>query len=245
MLNKYSTPGLQYLQRHIAAGTMHDSTEHYPPPQCCPETHRVINCEIRDWIENTNRLTKILWLNGLAGAGKLAIVQTIAELYSSLGKNLESDSSEIWMPEKKLNGVLGASFFSCSTPGRNSLKHLIPTIAAQLVESIPQIAAYIEAVIGHNSSILNKSVDIQLRKLISKPLQSLLAHKNHLNFQSTFIIIDGLDECLGEDNQILIMKLITSAIIEEQIPLCFLICSHPESWIKDTFDLSPLNKITH
>ncbi|TFK34111.1 hypothetical protein BDQ12DRAFT_589973, partial [Crucibulum laeve] len=202
-------------------GAMHDSAERYPPPRCHPETRTAINREIVDWIEDTNNSTKILWLNGPAGAGKSAIAQTIAEF------------------------VLGASFFfSRSTPGRNTSKTLFPTIAVQLAESIPEIAGNIQTVFEHNTSILDKSADIQLLELIIKPLQSLLARENRPTLRSTFVIIDGLDECHGEDNQTFIMKLITSAIIKGQIPLYFLICSRPESWLKDTFDSSPLNKLT-
>ncbi|KAJ7289628.1 hypothetical protein C8J57DRAFT_1027710, partial [Mycena rebaudengoi] len=53
------------------------------------------------------------------------------------------------------------------------------------------------------------------------------------------ILIDGLDECEGQDVQQEIPRAIRNTSSTDSLPLRFIIASRPESHIRDVFD-SPL-----
>jgi hypothetical protein len=80
-----------------------------------------------------------------------------------------------------------------------------------------------------NPSLVDKSLSTQLRKLIVEPCR-----------QNTFtrapvVVIDGLDECEDQKVQREILCSIGRAVIEQQLPLQFLIASRPESHIREIF----------
>ncbi|KAJ8095696.1 hypothetical protein PM082_022954 [Marasmius tenuissimus] len=59
------------------------------------------------------------------------------------------------------------------------------------------------------------------------------------------IVIDGLDECGDEPTQLRILSIIRSAFQEvPHLPLRFLICSRPESWIREAFVDDTLRQLT-
>ncbi|KAF8148828.1 hypothetical protein B0H34DRAFT_735440 [Crassisporium funariophilum] len=215
--------GLQYLQQAIAIGASHDSAERYPPPRCHPETRTSVINSILEWVADFERICNILWLYGPAGAGKSAIAQTIAELCEK-------------------SKQLGASyFFSRMVSGRNNARNLFSTIAYQLAQSIPEILDFIEETVRRDPTIVNKSMDVQLQKLIVEPFRRLpLAEGSKW---SMTIIIDGLDECQDEDVQCKILELI--ADVSGSLPICFIIASRPETWILDVFDDDVFQAITN
>ncbi|KAL0061556.1 hypothetical protein AAF712_011582 [Marasmius tenuissimus] len=62
----------------------------------------------------------------------------------------------------------------------------------------------------------------------------------------TLVIIDGLDECDGEETQRRILSAILSAFQQlPQCPLKFLICSRPEAWIREAFSSKPLSQLSN
>ena len=77
------------------------------------------------WAQGSETSRPILWLYGPAGAGKSAIAQTIAEKCDETGH-------------------LSASFFfSRTSPGRDDMNHLIPTLAYQLALLFPETRPFI------------------------------------------------------------------------------------------------------
>ncbi|KAL0568549.1 hypothetical protein V5O48_013428 [Marasmius crinis-equi] len=59
------------------------------------------------------------------------------------------------------------------------------------------------------------------------------------------VIIDGLDECSDSETQLRILATISGAYQHTpRSPLRFLICSRPESWIRQAFQARPLRNIT-
>jgi len=231
----FLVPGLQNLHKAIAGGAFHDSAERFPPPKCHPETRKAIIRHILKWIQDPFRSTKVLWLNGPAGAGKSAIAQTIAELCGE-------------------NGELAASFFfSRTTPGRNTDKHLFATIAYQLALSIPDVREAVNLVVQENPSILDRSLEIQMKKLIVKPNFWFINEDGTQTFNDIpsserpprVIILDGLDECHGENNQCYILELIQKALAQDELPFCFLIASPTEPHIRESFDFTDIKEISH
>ncbi|KAL0568948.1 hypothetical protein V5O48_013016, partial [Marasmius crinis-equi] len=59
------------------------------------------------------------------------------------------------------------------------------------------------------------------------------------------VVIDGLDECSDDKTQLRILSTISTAYKQTpHSPLRFLICSRPESWLREAFDAPALRQIT-
>ncbi|KAG7094183.1 hypothetical protein E1B28_007790 [Marasmius oreades] len=191
----------------------------------------------------------ICWLSGTAGVGKSAIALTVAK---SCAEN---------------NRLAASFFFFRSDPKRNNPSSLMLTIAHGLVTTIPSLHPIIHGKIATDPRILEATLEDQFRELIVSPLlnvspsskrrwwiprwgqrwgrslrwwrqvpeqplpQSVQKHPN-------LVIIDGLDECKDSDTQLRLISILTSAYQRSpHFPLRLLICSRPESWIREAFDL--------
>ncbi|KAJ2932403.1 hypothetical protein H1R20_g4726, partial [Candolleomyces eurysporus] len=210
---------------------MHDSEERYPPPLCHPGTCEAVIGRIEGWYGfEIPPKKKIMWVYAPAGYGKTAVAGTVS-------KKLESRI------DLKFNPVGATFFFWRTSPERNSPARFIITLAYQLAMSIPELTPLIETAVKRNPMVLNKALEAQLTKLIVEPFKSLgelddIPHR--------LIVIDGLDECINSDQesrvekhyaedqehaQIRVLDLILT-LRSHQLPLCFLIFSRPEPWIK-------------
>ncbi len=83
--NIFLYEALKKLLEHIAPGAFHDSAERRDPPKCHPHTREAVNRDILEWAQNPYNLRLLMWIYGPAGAGKSAIMQTIAERCAELG----------------------------------------------------------------------------------------------------------------------------------------------------------------
>ncbi|KAJ6475554.1 hypothetical protein C8R45DRAFT_380953 [Mycena sanguinolenta] len=156
----------------------------------------------------------ILWVHGPAGAGKSAIMTTLAQ-------RLEN--------ERRLGG---AFFFKRGHPTRGNAKCLFGTIALQLAVNSPQLKFSISQVVEENPTLVRRSMGVQLRELILRPCTGLQS-------PPWTVIIDGLDECEGHDVQQEIIRLIGDTT-HQKIPLRFIIASRPEAHIREAWNaLSP------
>jgi len=220
--------GLSLLLQEASLSAAHDASDRDPPPSCAPRTRERVIADIMNWIKDSSPRMSVMWLNGPFGNGKSAIMQTIAD-------RLRSDTS--------LEHHLAASFFfGRGKLGRDKAKFLIPTIAYQITISIPSTRQVIDkALIQDPTIILKKSIDAQLRYLITRPLHEVTRHSPpSAPFHTPTVIIDGLDECEGHDFQRLILKAISTAVFKEHVPLRFLIASRPDAQISETFRIQPL-----
>ncbi|KAJ6490924.1 hypothetical protein C8R45DRAFT_195205 [Mycena sanguinolenta] len=227
--------GLHILHRAIAGDAFHDSAERYPQPQCHPDTRTKLLEVLSKWArgieppinwtshgdvstiseeddeENNQPSSRILWLHGPAGSGKSAIAQSLCQ-------------------KLKEEGCLGGSFFfKRGHPSRGNAKRLFPTIAYQLALLLPELKQHISRAIENDPAIVDRSLSTQLQELILDPCRGTrLSHP-------LCIIIDGLDECDGEDVQQAILQEIGSALCHEGLPILFLVASRPEAHIRETF----------
>ncbi|KAF8810496.1 hypothetical protein BYT27DRAFT_7186573 [Phlegmacium glaucopus] len=219
-----TSKGFKVLHENIAIGAFHDSGERFDAPKCHPNTRKAVLAEIMQWIQDIEKSEHVLWLSGSAGAGKSAIVQTIAEMCAKLGL------------------LVASFFFSRLSQSRNNEKHLIPSIAYQLALSIPATRTYIEAAVQSDPAIFDKSLDTQIETLISQPLINacVVVDPAVTNKWPRLIVIDGLDECHGPLIQSSIIRLLSAALLRIPVPLILLIASRPEPHIRNTFNL--LNK---
>ncbi|KDR71962.1 hypothetical protein GALMADRAFT_74368 [Galerina marginata CBS 339.88] len=217
----------------MAPGAFHNSSERYDPPKCHPQTRVAVIQAIIDWIEDGQKTSFIMWLNGPAGAGKSAIAQEIAELFHKSGR-------------------LAASFFwSRYADGRNNEERLIASLAYQLLIAIPSMRAYVEEGLEADPSIFTRSLEAQMESLIVEPLEKVFVHghwqQDPVNSESDdpkLIVLDGLDECATPDIQRYILTVISRSVRKSRIPLLFIIASRPEQAIRDSFNNQPLFDIT-
>jgi len=181
---------------------------------------------ITDWVKNPHARQPIIWLNGPAGAGKSAIAQTIAGRCS--GEQLAA-----------------SFFFLRNSSDRGTAARLFTTLAWQLAKNIPELLSYIESAIKAEPLFPSKSLDIHFDRLITQPLQELLRDKPDFRPQKSLVVIDGVDECVPDRDQVLFLRLIGNALSKIHIPLCFLICSRPEPHIHEAFESEEITGITH
>lgn len=166
---------------------------------------------------------KILWISGPAGAGKTAIAQTVADACAK-------------------SSILAASFFFFhGASGRNTSDGLILSIVYQLVITMPDKRVQIGQIVEEDPSILYKPLEIQIEKLILPlfaPPSSGETHADTAPSHSqipSVIIIDGLDECRGDNSQRDVVQHIGQLVCDDNIPLRFVIVSRPEPQIEESF----------
>ncbi|PPQ71356.1 hypothetical protein CVT25_002784 [Psilocybe cyanescens] len=218
--------GLAALNQRIAHGAVFDSAERYPPGKCHPGTRARAIAEILSWIDDPTPSESVLWIHGSMGVGKSAVMQSIAE---------------ILFAEKK-NQYGGSFFFSRGVEGRDNGNLLFATLAYQLAVHNPSLGTHIDKAMTRDPSLPTKSMDVQLRDLIIRPMHECWTES--VTILGPVILIDGLDECHDSDSQCTVLALVAESIGTPHIPLRFLIASRPEYWIRDCFVGLPLSSST-
>ena len=197
----------------------------FPPPRCHPQTREKVLKTITDWVNDPLARQRIIWLNGPAGAGKSAIAQTIAGRCS--GEQLAA-----------------SFFFLRNSSDRGTATRLFTTLAWQLAQNIPELLSYIESAIKTEPLFPTKSLDIHFDCLIIQPLRELLRDKPDFCLQKSLVVIDGVDECAPDRDQMVFLRLIGDTLSKTHIPLRFLICSRPEAHIQAVFESEVMAGIT-
>ncbi|KAF9785412.1 hypothetical protein BJ322DRAFT_1108847 [Thelephora terrestris] len=174
---------------------------------CLKGTRESLLNEIERWAGVLDT-PPVFWLNGLAGTGKTAIAQTVAEQVFA-------------------EGSLGASFFcSRGVEDRSDLRLIFPTLAFQLAQKYPAFRSSLIPLLRSNADIVNESLLSQMQRLIVEPL---LAAK-----VSTVIVIDALDECRDKDPESAIL-LVLGQLVSKIPDAKFFITSRPERHIMSGF----------
>ncbi|KAF9441132.1 hypothetical protein P691DRAFT_715326 [Macrolepiota fuliginosa MF-IS2] len=201
-------------------GAKFDSSDRDPPPRCHPGTRTTISSKIYDWLKNPRPEKKLLWLRGLAGVGKSAIIQTVAEKLSDQER-------------------LGASLFFSRTNGRRDPRQVFTTLAYQIAVQDPSYKRYIAEVKLRDPQSLETAMGEQFRLLIGEPFG-----RNVVTTNVWVVTLDGLDECGGDqttgrhsdDIQREIVRLISQFVLQyPSAPLIWIIASRPETHLKTTF----------
>jgi hypothetical protein len=174
---------------------------------CLENTRVEVLQEIRNWAHGGDERS-IFWLNGLAGTGKSTIARTVAR-------------------EHNENGCLGASFFF--SRGGGDLAHagkFFPTIAVQLAKRIPSLEGHICESLEKHDDVPRLALYDQWRHLIQTPLSRL---ENSSRQSRLLIVVDALDECNGDDDVRVVLKLLSEISNIATIQLRVLITSRPET----------------
>ncbi|KAJ7902209.1 hypothetical protein B0H13DRAFT_1621612 [Mycena leptocephala] len=205
--------GIHILHRAVALDALYNSAESFPQPRCHPETRKAMLDSLYNWAIIDTSTRSIRWLHGPAGAGKSAIMQSLCHRLQQADR-------------------LGGSFFfkrGHLTRGRATA--LFATLAYQLALSNRHLKPLISGVVERDPSVMARDMDIQLHKLVVEPCQSLNGGA------APILLIDGLDECEGNNVQQEILHLLGDIAARHQpLHLRLLIASRPESHIREKFD---------
>ncbi|KAF9480412.1 hypothetical protein BDN70DRAFT_856948 [Pholiota conissans] len=213
------------LQKRVATSAFHNSAQRVDPPRCHPNTRIEILRFIYAWIIKSfsSRREWILWLNGAAGAGKSAIVQSLAE-------------------QCALASIAVASFFFFrNDPSRNNVSPFIPTVVYQLLQAIPEVLDTVMRVIERNPLIFDESLESQIQQLIVQPLLQLPCGMS----RPFVIFIDGLDECTDRGHQVNLIRVLGTISSRRELPLIFLIASRREPQIEAAFVRRSVSSLLH
>jgi len=184
--------------------------------------------DIYAWIKDLTG-PQIFWLAGMAGTGKSAIAWTICARANR--------DPEI---------ILGGNFFCSRSTGvsaQRDVRSVIPTLAQLMARQSDAFARALDAELKVDPEVLHQQVDVQVEKLLYRPL---LALKDSL--VPTVFVIDALDECSGQltgsealDNaethrivSDMLEALVAFSRSEDRLPVKFLVTSRPETHIRDT-----------
>lgn len=163
----------------------------------------------------------MFWLKGPAGAGKTAIVQTLAESWTS-------------------TGIHAANFFFFRTDSsRNHAKSLVATLLYQILDFYPAAHEAVTTIFASKPRILDASLEEQFVQLICIPLRSIGPSFS----QSIVLLIDGLDECdsEGKNSQQQILHALNTLVSWNELPLLILVASRAEPQITMTFNQLAVN----
>ncbi|KAJ2927401.1 hypothetical protein H1R20_g9692, partial [Candolleomyces eurysporus] len=207
------------LLDNMAPNAFYNSAARFDPPKCDEDTRVEVLSEITDWIGDRESPTRLLCMTGAAGAGKSALQQTIAERCAH-------------------SGILGcAVFFSSQDPTRNNLSHIVPTIAFQLGQHDPTLQDYIRKAVVKDPPIFTRTIQTQMDTLVVDPFKRLQAN---VDFDAgSFphaMLIDGLDECAGEERQAELLSTIKHCLLDNDLPFRIFIASRPEWAIRSALN---------
>ncbi|KAF7352160.1 putative nwd2 protein [Mycena venus] len=208
--------GLNILHHATALGALHNSVDGFMDGTCLPGTRKEALDHL--WRRSTGSGRRFLWLYGPAGTGKSAIARTFSERLDHAGR------------------LGGCFFFKRGHPTCGNSKALFFTIAYQLALGIPGLRAPILRAVENNPSLVGRSMLAQLRQLILEPCQSFDKNRSPI-----VILIDGLDECEGQDTQQEVLSLLGQYCTGDSFPAFrFFIASRPEPHISESFTQSCL-----
>ncbi|KAG9008429.1 hypothetical protein FRB94_013253 [Tulasnella sp. JGI-2019a] len=192
-------------------------------PPCLEGTRVSLLKWITEWIEAPPvDDVRGLCLIGAAGRGKSAVGASVAEA-------------------ERRSKRLGADFyFTVDQQDRNI--GVIPVLARQLASwGDERLRAEIASAIHEDRNVAQGTLEVQFRKLIQGPLETLA---DDPNCPPLVILLDGLDECNNE-YAIRLLRLIGQSLATLPAAVRFIIASRPEPHLLHRYASEPLNARLH
>lgn len=214
--------GLENLYRSSVPGAAYDSIDRHPAPACLPGTRLELLARLADWVDTPNCDQPICWLSGLAGSGKSAVAQSIAEKYAGQRR------------------LAASFFFSRKEILRRKAHGFFPTLACQLLVFAPSIKPALLDALDADASIPTKVLLEQARRLLQEPIVS--SPTSFLD--PVLIVVDSLDECDDVNMAKEIVHLLTGILQQCPWPLKVLFTSRAEPHIVQTFQHLELQNMT-
>jgi hypothetical protein len=180
---------------------------------CLSGTRQDLLADITDWLTTPVYSTNILWLHGVAGAGKSTVSTTISQYCRDLCR-------------------LGAFlFFDRNNPAGSSPGGVIRTVAYWMAMSNAHIRTAISDAITRDAALGTAPILTQFRRLLLEPLN---AASDHIIGPIT-VILDALDECGDAESRESLVSLIVDEFPKLPPNFRFFITSRPESDIAGRF----------
>ncbi len=225
LLSDRNQDGFKHLQAHVAP-TAYATQQAGDAPMCHPNTRTAVLDDIWNWIfAFTTRIHCVLWLYGAAGAGKSAICRSMVD--RCLREQV----------------IIARFFFFRADPSRNTINPVVATLVNQLIKQIPGLESIVIPLIRLDSLIFKHSFATQFEMLIYEPLRQL--HRESPFQQAIVLLLDGVDECDGEENQIMLINTLIDLLRSQDIPIIVLFASRTEVAIKSQFQLPKASAVTH
>ncbi|KAG9008453.1 hypothetical protein FRB94_013277 [Tulasnella sp. JGI-2019a] len=188
-------------------------------PPCLEGTRASLLKWITQWIEAPPVDDRRgLCLIGAAGRGKSAVGASVAE-------------------DARASKRLGGDFyFTVDQQDRNM--GVIPVLARQLaLWGDRRLRVEIASAVDEDHDVAQRTLEVQFRKLIQRPLETL---KEDPNCPPVVILLDGLDEC---DNEYAtrLLRLIGQSFATLPAAVRFIIASRPEPHLLHHYASEPLN----
>jgi hypothetical protein len=158
---------------------------------CFPHTRVHILNFISEWIVNPSGAKNVLWIYGLAGAGKSTLANTIANRFRDVGR------------------LASFIFFDRNVADRSNPENVITTLAYHLAEFDGRIAAAISAAIERQPGIVRAPLDTQITKLLVEPIRAV---KDLTSEGSIVVIFDALDECGTAMSRMTLLRLLVDRL---------------------------------
>ncbi|EIN08621.1 hypothetical protein PUNSTDRAFT_134998 [Punctularia strigosozonata HHB-11173 SS5] len=176
---------------------------------CLMGTRTIIIQQICEWaisyrVPDSKR---VLWLSGIAGAGKSAVAHSIAMLFDE-------------MPP----GRLGCFYGFSSSDRRRSIDKLFPTIARNIADMYPKWKDALQEVVKDSRSLrTTDSLERQFKSFLLQPAAQLGDSASG----PILVVIDALDECGSEGERGELLEFLARL---DELPenFRFLITSRPE-----------------
>ena len=183
-------------------------------PDCLEGTRSALLESIDKWVE-TDDTSCVFWLNGWAGTGKSTVAQTVARRYSKRKQ-------------------LGASFFFSRGGGdAGHARKFFTSIARQLAIAnvSPGIQQHICATAKAHRHIASHSFEDQWNRLVLEPLYNTASC-------TIVVVVDALDECIGETDIKILLRLLTQAGSLPKTRLRIFLTSRPDVPVQHGFKQS-------
>ncbi|KAF5324133.1 hypothetical protein D9619_011304 [Psilocybe cf. subviscida] len=218
---KGTAPSLDVLYKRVASNAILNAGGRADEVRCHPGTRKEVISRIEKWRDAPEGLTtSVFWLSGPFGAGKSAIVQTIAERCNE-------------------QGAPQANFFFFRTDiSRNSVSPLVATLLHQVILLYPSVRETVATVLSANPLIFDCLLEEQLAQLIVVPLRAV--QKSSASYRPLVLLIDGLDECDSDSKagQQRILRAFDNVLVKQRHGVCLfrlLVASRVEPQISMSF----------
>ncbi|KAF9230439.1 hypothetical protein BU15DRAFT_57231, partial [Melanogaster broomeanus] len=211
------------LLRASVTSAAFDSIERHPAPACLPGTRLELLARLAEWADNPATDQCVCWLSGVAGSGKSAVAQSIAEKYA------------------RLNRLAASFFFSRKEISRRTAQRIFPTLASQMVVFAPSIKPAISDALNEDYTIPMKVLVEQMRRLLQAPMSSVQCSC----LDPVLVVIDSLDECDEEKMAKEVVVLLADLLRTCHWPLKVLFTSRREPYIVQTFLQSDVRSMTY
>ncbi|KAF5317671.1 hypothetical protein D9619_012514 [Psilocybe cf. subviscida] len=185
--------------------------------KCHPGTREEVVTIVERWMDDPDGLSRIMWLNGPAGAGKTAIMRTIADRSKDRGAHTAN------------------FFFSREDTTRNHVQPVVVTLLYQISQLFPSAHDAVATVPYSDPLILEASIRQQFNQLLH-PLFDVI-QKSSSTGTRIVLIIDAFDECDidAEHNQAQLLYALDRLVTQENSSVLVLVSSRLEAHIQMAF----------